>query len=628
MAKTKRSSNELDAEIKKSNALLKRLGFDVRVLDLRLGSKIRKALEEGRMTVEHRGHYGNGRYDIASRMKDHMGMPKCRLPDARKIVAAIDRKGKARGFVSIGGPSCLNSCPVCDEHLAMETNGQVMRPTTDCKYPDGMITETELNVPSGKIVVKDDLRQWFDYVGDFNINSTKGTTLATIEMAKIGCAHGFVGNSCPGIYRQADDVYIIANPGYKNGSYEDEDKIDPEGEYVAGICTDLWWYSLVDYDEFKRRAGDITPEEAGAEVFEVRLGVYHFRQMREDLNNEEKDGVPYIYADFKWVREPDPVRDFIGEMKSKNFTLGQIIHHWNTDRNDQYPVQSVIDHIFCVIGGGGDWHENGFIQFDPNMPVDSPEAAIPKFDKPTNWYGLHPGYSAVCVAAGVQSEHGGGSKYIPHLNSSFLKVAFDLARNIYLFGSNNEHCNDDEQKEIALQCLQGLAKKYPKDIPKDCKVLLMPVIDQANWVLELLQVPVTFYWKPIGKRKNLYIKNEYHDGPAILTPPSEVIDNQGRRDIRSPGKYMKYGHAQTREAMYWASLIGQFALWIKGQPRTATDDPTIPYRLRGQTFLDHRCSYLKPKSGFKERLAQTSYNSNTIVLEGKKEAVEKDVAAR
>ncbi|MHA2279616.1 MAG: hypothetical protein ACXAC5_01810 [Promethearchaeota archaeon] len=618
------TKQEIKEELDSVRASLERHGYNMKVLDLHVDSDINEALEAGRITVEHRGHYGNGRYDLTGRLKDHVGMPKCSLSDARKVKAALKRHGRLRSFVTIIDKSCLMSCPVCDEHLGLETNAKVLRPTTECKYPDGMVTEFELNVPSGKIVCKDDLRSWFDYHGDFNINSSMGTMLATLEMAKIGCAHGFVGNSCPGIYRQANDIYIIANGAYTDEEWSDENYVAPEGKHVAGICTDLWWYSLVDYDEFKRRARKLTPKKVGAEVFKVKPGVYRFRQMREDLTNEEVKGQPYIYAEFKWVRKPDRVKDYATEAKARNFTIGQVVHRSMRNYPDLYAnslkgVKGCIDHIFCVLGGGGDWHENGFIQYDPSMPVNEPETEIPKFDKPERWYGLYKGSSAVTVAAGMKDDL--GLKYIPYLNPSFLAVAFDLARNIYLFGVNNGRDDETKQRELALQCLQGLAERYPDDVPEDCKILIMPVIDQANWVLELLQVPVRFYWHTTkGRKKVLRVKNRYNERQVHL----DKTDIHGRTRFISPGKFMSYGHAQTREAITWSHLIAQFTLWIKGYPREATDAPNIPGTMRAGKLFEDICNYLEPKDGFMERLSQTSYGVNIIVREGEKELLKEE----
>lgn len=601
---------------------------------IHLSSKISKAIEQKTMTIDCRGHWGNGRYNPAERFRSEMFFPVCSLADAKKLDGALKRKGKVREFITIAEASCLTACPVCAEHLALETNGKVLRTTTTCKMPDGMTVEFELNVPSGKIVCRDDLRSWFDVYGDFNINTRKGTILNIQAMAEIGCAHGYVGNSCPGVYRLLKGSYIIANGAYKNGSYDDKDYIAPEGEQVASICTDLWWYSLVDYDEFMRRA-QITPKDAGAETFEVEPGVYRFRHFYGcDLNrnDDERDGKPYTYAEFEWVREPDPVTDYLVEVDARNFTIHQVIHRSLKNYPDLYAnnpegIRGAIDHMFCVIGGGGEWHPNGFIQYDPAMTADEPEIrSIPKFNTPQRWYGLS-GYSALCAAAGVVVDDYSKSE-IEKLNPSFLKVAFDVARNIHLFGTNNDHRKDSEQQEIALKCLKGLAERYPDDIPKDCKILLMPVIDQANWVLELLKTPVTFYWHTTkGGKKILRLKNKYHDAPAMLSGcylteyeprPGEIE----RHEIKNYGKFMSYKHGQSREAMYWASLIGQFVLWIKEKEHVATDAPAVPYRTSGGTFIRHRCAHAKVQDGFKERLAQTSYNVNTIVLPGEKEEID------
>lgn len=272
---------------------------------MQLGSSIQDAIAEGKIKVEHRGHYGNGRFDIKRCVKDALLIPECSPYVVRKLNQELKSPGSLRRFITITDSSCLRSCPICDQDLAFEMNGKILRPTTECKYPDGMVIEFELNVPSGKIVAKDDLREWFNYYGDFNINSSIGVMQTTLEMEKIGCAYGFVGNSCPGIYRQEDDTYIIAIGAYVD---EDHSDIEPLGKHVAGICTDLWWYSLVDYDEFRRRAGDVKPDEIGAEIFDVKPGVYHFHHFERDLNHPETNKEPYTYAEFRWARKPDPVQ--------------------------------------------------------------------------------------------------------------------------------------------------------------------------------------------------------------------------------------------------------------------------------------------------------------------------------
>ncbi|KKL57029.1 hypothetical protein LCGC14_2239470, partial [marine sediment metagenome] len=121
------------------------------------------------------------------------------------------------------------------------TNGISVWADEECPYPHGFTIEFELNVPSGQIVATDDLRPLFDILGDYDINTDEGCRLTTLAYEQIGCAHGFVGNSCPGIYKQGNK-YIIANGGH-----------DRDGEQVGSIGTDLWWYSIVDADEFKRR---------------------------------------------------------------------------------------------------------------------------------------------------------------------------------------------------------------------------------------------------------------------------------------------------------------------------------------------------------------------------------------
>ena len=137
--------------------------------------------------------------------------------------------------------SVLNTCFNCGEAVEFETNGITIRPRNSCKYPNGVPLSFELNVPSGVMIVGNDFRGHFDISKKFNTNTRMGSVKTTKAMEAIGCAHAYVGNSCPDMYRIGKDSFIIASSGYK---VETKEEIVPQGVRVATITTNLPWYSI------------------------------------------------------------------------------------------------------------------------------------------------------------------------------------------------------------------------------------------------------------------------------------------------------------------------------------------------------------------------------------------------
>lgn len=272
--------------------------------------------------VDWRGHLANGRYgknhDDKSAVENFIFFfdPN---PEQVKLVLAIKAGELLDHFVTITHLA-IRECPCCGEQLSLETDGKIIRPTTDCDYPDGMVYEWELNVPSGKIVAANDLGELFSIEGDFNVNTDMGCRQTTLAMAEIGCAYAFVGNSCPGIYRvKGRNKFVVASGA---PDLPDGEPIYYDGDRVASICTDLWWYSLADYDEFIRRGGEIDDQHVGLgghDVIDVKPGVYRFQHFFHKIKSEPAKDDPYRnlreirgvvtpYSEFEWVRKPDPVR--------------------------------------------------------------------------------------------------------------------------------------------------------------------------------------------------------------------------------------------------------------------------------------------------------------------------------
>lgn len=178
-----------------------------------------------------------------------------------------------------------NGCSFCGQTPPLAADGEkrVVRVTEPCPTPEGITTEFYLDVPSGKIVVDDDLRPIYDF-GIENLehdyNTALGQSEMSIEMAKLGCAYGAVGNSCPNLYQTGEGTYVIATPDYGDDDAEDTDEpVSVPGKELAGICTDLWAYSIADYDDWIAKGGKETDHWAGPTVVEIPAGRYKFTHL-------------------------------------------------------------------------------------------------------------------------------------------------------------------------------------------------------------------------------------------------------------------------------------------------------------------------------------------------------------
>ena len=147
------------------------------------------------------------------------------------------------------------NCAVCDEypsfHVEVDAAGEPVKlvAKTACTLTEGIPMVIEIAVPSGKIIVNDSLRQAFDF-DLMNYNSKAGQAEAQQIMAAQGCAFGTVGNSSPSLVRVGgaeSNSYVISN---FDEDLEPGDEGYVAGERLAGICTDLWAYSIADLDHF------------------------------------------------------------------------------------------------------------------------------------------------------------------------------------------------------------------------------------------------------------------------------------------------------------------------------------------------------------------------------------------
>ena len=174
----------------------------------------------------------------------------------------------------------LTHCYVCGEKLYFTYDGgDTIECTTECKYPNGLYPYLfEIDIPSGKIVMDDDLRHYTPEEVQKKADSadimTEGGTIEYIEAYREGgLGIFFVGNTCPSVYRCGENKLLVGNLGTDEDDESNtltkadleivEHDLDGDTESVASICTDLWWVSLMDHDRFMeacKKVGD-DPEE-------------------------------------------------------------------------------------------------------------------------------------------------------------------------------------------------------------------------------------------------------------------------------------------------------------------------------------------------------------------------------
>ena len=402
-----------------------------------------------------------------------------RIPtkDLLAVRDAIQSGSPLDRWVHIGEAPNFNECPTCGErYIPLETDGVTVRYATACPYPDGIpTTEWELNVPSGKLVVANDLRELFPLPGgdDMSVNHTLGCHLTTLAYAANGMAHAYVGNTCPSVYKYGEGLFKIVNPPYEEG---DDDNDEPplassfEGEEVAGITTDLWWYSICDQDEFKLRCKHFKQKakDFRVKVVDVKPGVYRFRHNQE-VNRHGSGEV--IHALFEWVRDPDPVKDYLtayeeAEVNPHAYVQAQVARwpglygkvrtvrgkeiptpwEWMTSAEEAASWVSVADRVFFSLGGGREWHEKGF-------PKATVKPGIPDIDPPA-FRAQHAWYP-------FSTSHGVLSERLP-LTPSFAKYAFRTLESVISFGMtvrDSDRCRDVKGTRERMQAAVGLYRE-------------------------------------------------------------------------------------------------------------------------------------------------------------------------
>lgn len=207
----------------------------------------------------------------------------------------------------------LYECGYCGQRPEVTVTDGKARADSDCPLPDGITTVTEVCFPSGKVIITDDLRPVYDGFDDreetkgfASYNSALGQHQVIQSFAALGCAFGPVGNSCPDLYRTGPDSYVIANLGWENDDDEDDEASPPvpDGwEKLAWVCTDLWAYSIADYDAWLARGGDPSKLGWSDSVIELPPGTYRFTHHSGEAGFDGWARGTVIYAHVERIRQ-------------------------------------------------------------------------------------------------------------------------------------------------------------------------------------------------------------------------------------------------------------------------------------------------------------------------------------
>lgn len=197
-------------------------------------------------------------------------------------------------------------CAWCDAPKGFQViDGMVCQPEP-CPHPDGITTTITLAVPSGRIVVYDDLRHVYDgFNDDFaSYNSVLGQAQVIEAMAALGCAFGPVGNSCPDLFRTGEDTYVIASTDYDEDAFA---RIVPDGwRLMAGIVTDLWAYSIADHDDYISKGGACSTERTrNFDVVEIPSGTYQFTHHTGEKGFDHHAHGTVVFAHINRIEETD-----------------------------------------------------------------------------------------------------------------------------------------------------------------------------------------------------------------------------------------------------------------------------------------------------------------------------------
>lgn len=352
---------------------------------LYIGGEIEERVKSGALKLDFKGHfhgYVPGWFDREITRAFLYEF------DSDKLQALADvlggKKPKQRAIFSID-PHRETKCNSCNQPVTFEVKKTKIVASSKCPHPDGYPVYTaQINVPSGKLIFGNDFRDLVDCPGSFDVNGTHGTALTTKAYADAGMIHVYVGNTCPGLYKVSDSRINIVSAATsyagEDRDYKDLECEPPKGKRVGGICTDLWWYSAMDYDLFKKRAKarygkDWKKERISGRgtIVKVKPGRYKVycqtHRVRDADVRNGSDGSSYCGEEmYSYIKRNGDVRNlrtqspttkaysWLAEDFDRFIQIKQMA--WHTIFPSR---EGVLEHLFLVIGNGNEWSNGRMI---------------------------------------------------------------------------------------------------------------------------------------------------------------------------------------------------------------------------------------------------------------------------
>lgn len=209
----------------------------------------------------------------------------------------------------ISDVSTAARCAMCSVWAEPFLDGDVLVARREpCPHPDGITSVVEIPVPSGVLVITDEIRPLYDGFGDHDYNTALGAYRTILGFADQGCAYGPTGNLSVGFYRAGADSYTITAAAETDADGNDIDPVPPESDRLAHVVCDLWAYSAVDRNDFRSKLALLEPEVAAewmesVEEVQVRPGVYRFTHHSLERSFDSYAYGPVTFAQVEWVRE-------------------------------------------------------------------------------------------------------------------------------------------------------------------------------------------------------------------------------------------------------------------------------------------------------------------------------------
>ena len=207
----------------------------------------------------------------------------------------------------------FNICQNCDDYVEFDFTdaypGKNYEALTACPVARDATYKVQLNVPSGKIVIADDLRRTFGRPnGNASLNSIVGRQKHAAEFAEMGVAYGCVLNTSPSVFLAPDEntpgqqKIVVASLDY---DYETGEEIVPGGwNKIGEVITDLWAYSIADHDHYLQKEDENSRSEnppkgrvVKVDIAEVPVGVWEFTHYADQPDFDDESPGAIIYAE-------------------------------------------------------------------------------------------------------------------------------------------------------------------------------------------------------------------------------------------------------------------------------------------------------------------------------------------